>query len=57
MNQNDEQCIAAKLTKTMAMLCVRNTHLDSIHEGKVPITRTGDRSDVTVVDTDGNRIP
>ena len=57
MNQNDEQRIAAKLTKTMAMLCVRNTHLESIHEGKVPITRTGDWSDVTVVDADGNRIP
>jgi len=57
MNQNDEQRIAAKLAKTMAMLCVRNTHLESIHAGKVPITRTGDWSDVTVVDADGNRIP
>ena len=57
MNQNDEQRIAAKLTKTMAMLSARNTHLASIHEGKVPINRTGDWRDVTVVDADGNRIP
>jgi hypothetical protein len=41
----------------MAMLCVRNTHLEAIHAGKVPITRTGDWSDVTVVDAEGNRIP
>ncbi|MDT8858425.1 hypothetical protein RNZ50_26040 [Paracoccaceae bacterium Fryx2] len=32
-------------------------HKTSIHAGKVPITRTGDWSDVTVVDADGNRIP
>jgi len=41
----------------MAMLCVRNTHLETIHVGKVPVTRTGDWSDVTVVDANGNRIP
>jgi hypothetical protein len=57
MNTDAEKRIAAKLAKTMGMLCVRNTHLESIHAGKVPITRTGDWSDVTVVDADGNRIP
>lgn len=40
----------------MAMLCVRNTHLETIHAGKTPVTRTGDWRDVTVVDADGNRI-
>jgi hypothetical protein len=57
MNQEAEKRIAAKLAKTMAMLCVRNTHLETIHAGKTPVTRTGDWSDVTVVDGDGNRIP
>lgn len=57
MDQNDEQRVAARLAKTMAMLCVRNTHLETIHAGKIPVTRTGDWSDVTVVDADGNRIP
>lgn len=57
MNRNDEKRIAAKLAKTMAMLCVRNTHLETIHAGKTPVTRTGNWSDVTVVDADGNRIP
>ena len=57
MNQEAEKRIAAKLAKTMAMLCVRNTHLETIHAGKTPVTRTGDLSDVTVIDADGNRIP
>lgn len=57
MNEHDEKRIAAKLAKTMAMLCVRNTHLEAIHAGRTPVTRTGDWSDVTVVDADGNRIP
>ena len=57
MNRNDEKRIAAKLAKTMATLCVRNTRLETIHAGRTPVTRTGDWSDVTVVDADGNRIP
>jgi hypothetical protein len=57
MNKEDEKLVAAKLAKSMAMLCVRNTHLETIHAGKTPVTRTGDWSDVTVVDADGNRIP
>ena len=57
MNMEAEKRIAAKLAKTMAMLCVRNTHLETIHAGKTPVTRTGEWTDVTVVDADGNRIP
>jgi len=57
MKKEAEKRIAAKLAKTMAMLCVRNSHLETIHAGKTPVTRTGDGSDVTVVDADGNRIP
>ena len=57
MNKEAEKRIAAKLAKTMAMLCVRNTHLETIHAGKTPVTRTGDWSGVIVVDADGNRIP
>ena len=57
MNPDDEKRIAAKLAKTMAMFCVRNTHLETIHAGRTPITKTGDYSDVFVVDADGLRIP
>lgn len=41
----------------MAMLCVRNTHLETIHAGKTPITKTGNYSDVVVVDADRGHIP
>ena len=57
MNHDDEKRIAAKLAKIMAMLCVRNTQLETLHAGLTPITRTGDYSDVVVLDADGRRIP
>ena len=57
MNKDDEKRIAAKLAKIMAMLCVRNAQLETLHAGLGPITRTGDYSDVFVVDADGRRIP
>ena len=56
MNKAEEKRIAAKLAKIMAMLCVRNTQLEMLHAGLGPITRTGDYSDVFVVDADGRRI-
>jgi len=57
MNKDDEKRVAARLARIMAMLCVRNTQLETLHSGLGPITRTGDYSDVFVVDADGRRIP
>ncbi|WP_323032978.1 hypothetical protein [Paracoccus sp. (in: a-proteobacteria)] len=57
MDPDDEKRIAAKLAKIMAMLCVRNTQLETLHAGLTPITRTGHDSDVVVLDADGRRIP
>jgi len=57
MNEDDETRIAAKLARIMAMLCVRNTKLETLHSGLTPVTRTGDYSDVFVHDADGRRIP
>ena len=57
MNRDDEKRIAANLARIMAMLCVRNTQLETLHAGPTPVTRTGDYSDVFVVDVDGRRIP
>ena len=57
MNPDDEKRIAAKLAKIMAMLCVRNTQLETLHAGLTPVTRTGDYSDVFVLDANGRRIP
>lgn len=57
MNEDDEKRIAAKLARIMAMLCVRNTQLEILHSGLTPVTRTGNYSDVFVVDADGRQIP
>lgn len=57
MNKDDEKRVAARLAKIMAMLCVRNTQLEALHSGRTPISRTGDYSDVFVLDADGRRIP
>ncbi|RJL07340.1 hypothetical protein D3P06_00970 [Paracoccus aestuarii] len=57
MNRKEEARIAAQLAKAMAMICVRNSMLENLHAGRVPVTRTGDFSDVFVVDAEGNRIP
>lgn len=57
MSRNDEEQMAATLAKAMAIICIRNTMLEHLHAGKVPMTRTGDFSDVVVVDAEGNRIP
>jgi len=57
MRPEDEDRIAAQLARVMAVACVRNTQLETLHAGQVPASRTGDGSDVIVVDADGNRIP
>jgi hypothetical protein len=57
MKKEDEERIAARLAKVMAMMCVRNTKLEDIHVGVVPVTKTEDYSDVVVLDADGRKIP
>lgn len=56
MRPADEARVAARLAKLMAMMCVRNTGIEDLHAGTVPVTRTGDYSDVFVIDADGQRI-
>ncbi len=48
------QCEFAKL---MAAACVRRGYLEKLHEGVPPVTRTGDYSDVKVIDAEGREIP
>ena len=57
MNPADKEPIAASLAKVMAMMCVRNTGLETLHAGLLPATRIGDYSDVFVLDADGRKIP
>ncbi len=56
-NQHPDDLLATAIIKTMVLVCVRNTKLEDIHAGLVPVTKTGDYSDVTVIDGDGRRIP
>jgi len=57
MTPETEQRIAANLARIMALLCLRNTQLEALHAGLTPATRTGDYSDVFVIDAKGRRIP
>ena len=41
----------------MGLLCVADSKLEEFGEGQCPGTRTGDYSDVVVVDADGRIIP
>ena len=56
MNRDNEKRIAAKMAKTLAMMCVRNTGIETLHAGIVPVTHAGDYSDVRVIDADGREI-
>ena len=57
MKPADEERIAARLAKLMAMICVRNSGIEEMHAGTVPVTHTGDYSDVFVTDADGRKLP
>ena len=56
MRKEDEKRIATRLAKVMAMMCMRNTKLEDLHAGVIPATKTGDYSDVVVVDATGRQI-
>ncbi len=56
-NATPDQQLASLLVRTIALRCMRNTMIENIHAGLVPVTRTGDYSDVTVIDADARRIP
>lgn len=57
MTPDDAQRIAAQLARLMAVICVRNSRLEDLHAGRIPVSRTGDGSDIVVEDGGGNRIP
>jgi hypothetical protein len=57
MTPDDERRIAAQLARLMAVICVRNSRLEDLHAGRMPVSLTGDGSDIVVLDGEGNRIP
>ena len=48
---------AGGTARMMGLLCVADSKLGEFGEGQRPVTRTGDYSDVVVVDADGRIIP
>ena len=48
---------ATSTANLMALTCVADSKLGKFGEGRSPVTRTGDYSDVMVVDADGRLIP
>lgn len=57
MKKTMEERDAASFAKLLVLLCMRNTFLEDLHAGKVPVSLTGDYSDVKVVDGSGQEIP
>jgi hypothetical protein len=47
----------AEFAKILTAACVRRGYLEKLHAGVTPVTRTGDYSDVKVIDADGREIP
>ena len=47
----------AELSKTLTAMCVRNAEIENIHAGERLVTKTGDYSDVKVIDAEGNEHP
>ncbi len=47
----------SEFAKLMAAACVRRGYLEKLHAGFTPVTRTGDYSDVRVIDAEGREIP
>ena len=47
----------ASMAKSMGLMCFADSGLGKLTEGESPVTRTGDYSDVVVVDADGRIIP
>ena len=48
---------ASGMAKLMVLMCFEDSRLGRLKEGLAPVTRTGDYSDVVVVDADGRIIP
>lgn len=51
-----ERKIASVLSKAMALTCVRNTCLETLHAGPGVVSHSGDYSDVIVTDANGRQI-
>ena len=44
----------AEVAKTLTAMCIRNAEIENFHAGKKLISKTGDYSDIKVIDAEGN---
>jgi hypothetical protein len=49
-----DQKTCSRLARALAVMCFRNTEVEDIHAGIWPSSKTGDYSDVRVIDAYGN---
>jgi len=56
MKENPEKQ-KAEFAKIMTAACVRRGFLEKLHSCITPVTKTGDYSDVKVIDAEGREIP
>jgi len=56
MSLNPEKS-KSEFAKIMTAACVRRGYLEKLHAGTTPVTKTGDYSDVKVIDAVGQEIP
>ena len=47
----------SEFAKLMTAACVRRGYIEKLHTCTTPVTRTGDYSDVKVIDAEGREIP
>jgi hypothetical protein len=52
-----EEKSKSEFAKILTAACVRRGYLEKLHAGITPITKTGDYSDVRVIDAEGQEIP
>ncbi len=55
-NRNKEERALAQATRQLVVNCVRNTVLEHFHAGRAPVTKTGDYSDIKIIDAEGTEI-
>jgi len=49
--------MTSEFAKIMTAACIRRGYLEKLHSGITPVTKTGDYSDVKVIDAEGREIP
>lgn len=52
----DERLVAERMAKALAFLCLNEHFKQPLHNGKQPLSKTGDYTDVFITDADGRRI-